>query len=391
MYRVILKHQKNNNHMKILFTGGGSGGHFYPIIAIAEEINRLVKDEKLLPANLYFMSDSPYDAHALAENNIKFVSNPSGKVRRYFSILNFFDLFKTAYGMVVSLFKVFGIFPDVVFSKGAYASFPVVMAARILGIPVMIHESDSVPGRANVWAGKFAKRIAVSYPEAANYFKRKDVVAHTGNPLRREIRLIGENKNANEYLSLDQFVPTILVLGGSLGSEIINDAILEVLPQLVQKFQIIHQTGKNNITEVKQTANVVLQNNPLANRYRAFDYLNNLSLSMAASVSKLVITRAGSTIFEIANWGVPSIVIPITNSAGDHQRHNAYAYARSGAATVIEESNLSGAVLMQEIHRIFDQPEALNKMSESAKSFSNPDAAEKIAREVLRIGLSHEK
>jgi UDP-N-acetylglucosamine--N-acetylmuramyl-(pentapeptide) pyrophosphoryl-undecaprenol N-acetylglucosamine transferase len=200
--------------------------------------------------------------------------------------------------VVIALKKVFSIYPDVIFSKGAYASFPVLMAAKLLRIPVMIHESDSVPGKTNLWAGKFAKKIAVSYPDTAKYFPG-DKVAFTGNPLRRAVLNINK-AGAHEYLNLEINTPTILIIGGSLGSQIINEKILDALPKLVEKYQILHQTGKNNVLEVSQTSEVILANNPNKSRYRVFDYLNDLTLTMAAGAANLIISRAGSTIFEIA-------------------------------------------------------------------------------------------
>jgi len=375
--------------MKIILTGGGSGGHFYPLIAVAEAINEIAKKENLVFAQMYFMSDSPYDAESLLENNITFIPITAGKIRRYVSISNFFDIFRTAFGVIIALKKVFSIYPDVIFSKGAYASFPVLMAAKLLRIPVMIHESDSVPGKTNLWAGKFAKKIAVSYPDTAKYFPG-DKVAFTGNPLRKAVLNI-DKTGAHEYLNLEKDTPTILIIGGSLGSQIINERILDALPKLVEKYQILHQTGKNNVLEVSQTSEVILTNNPNKSRYRVFDYLNDLTLTMAAGAANLIISRAGSTIFEIACWGVPSIVIPITESNGNHQRINAYAYARSGAASVIEEANLTTNVLLGEIDRILQDKNMREKMSVAAKNFTHPDAAEIIARELINISLNHEK
>lgn len=375
--------------MKILLTGGGSGGHFYPIIAVAEEINRIVKEEKLISPQLFFMSDSPYDRGALIENNITFLRSRAGKMRKYFSILNFFDLIKTSLGIISALIKVYGIYPDVVFSKGAYASFPVLVAARILKIPVIIHESDSAPGRVNKWAGKFAEKIALSYPDVGKFFDPKRT-ALVGNPIRKEI-INPLTNGAHEFLKLDAGLPVILVLGGSLGAQLINDAIIDALPELVQNYQIIHQTGKNNIKEILKMADIVLVGNPNRIRYKPFDYLNNLAMSMSAGVADLVISRAGSTIFEIAAWGTPSIIIPITNSVSNHQRNNAYSYARSGAAVVIEESNLSDNIIVSEANRIIRNKNESDRMRKSAKEFAKVDAGEKIAREILHIGLKHER
>ena len=375
--------------MKILLTGGGSGGHFYPIIAVAEEINRIVKDERLIAPQLFFMSDSPYDRAALIENNITFVKSGAGKMRKYFSILNFIDAIKTFIGIISALIKVYGIYPDVVFSKGAYASFPVLVAARILRIPVIIHESDSFPGRVNKWSGKFAEKIALSYPDTEKFFNSKKT-AFTGNPIRKEI-LKPTTNGAHEFLKLELNIPVILVLGGSLGAQIINEAIINALPALVENFQIIHQTGKNNIKEVSNMADIVLAGNPKKSRYKPFDYLNNLAMSMSAGVADLIISRAGSTIFEIAVWGVPSIIIPITNSISNHQRNNAYSYARSGAAVVIEESNLSDNILISEVNRIIRNKNETERMRKNAKEFAKIDAAEKIAREIIHIGIRHER
>jgi len=376
--------------MKILLTGGGTGGHFYPLIAVAEAINKVVKEEKLLPVKLYYMSDSPQDAEMLLENNIEYINISAGKVRRYFSILNFFDIFKTFFGIIGATIKVFNIYPDVIFSKGAYSSFPVLVAAKLLRIPVIIHESDSAPGRTNLWAAKFAKRVAVSYPEAAKYFNSSKV-AVTGNPVRKNIEMLPRREDARQFLNLSEDIPAILILGGSLGARTINNQILSILPSLVEKYYVIHQTGKANVEEVIGTADVVLTDNKLKNRYRTFDYLDNLNMTMSAGASSLIISRAGSAIFEIATWGIPSIIIPITNTNGDHQRQNAYNYARSGGAIVIEESNLSPNILLSEITRIMEDKNLAKKMSEGAKSFIKTDASDLIAREIIKIGLQHEK
>lgn len=374
--------------MRILFTGGGSGGHFYPIIAVAQELNNLIKEKRLLGAELYYMSPSPYNAGVLFENGITYKKNYAGKVRRYFSLLNITDAFKTGLGIIQSTIEVFKLYPDVVFAKGGYASFPVLFAAKFLRIPVVIHESDSVPGRVNAWAGKFAEKIAISYSEAASYFP-KDKVALTGNPVRHDLAL-PITAGAREFLKLEPTVPVIFVIGGSQGAKLINEILLEGLPNLVKKYQIIHQTGKNNFQEVKSTADAVLYESQNKDRYKPFDYLNELSMRMAAGASEVVVSRAGSTIFEIAAWGIPAILLPIQDSNGDHQRQNAFSYARSGAGIVIEEANLTAHILESEIDRLITHEGEREKMKVSAKNFYKPDAARLIAEEILKIGLSHE-
>lgn len=375
--------------MKILFTGGGTGGHFYPIIAITEAIRERAKNQKILMPELFYMAPTQYNPRALFDNELTYVPVSAGKIRRYFSILNFFDLFKTAFGVISALQSLYKIYPDVVFGKGGYASFPTLFAARLLRIPVVIHESDSAPGRVNRWAGKFARKIAISYPEAAQYFD-KNKVAFTGNPIRNEI-IAPLSNGAHEFLNLEQGIPTILIIGGSQGSELINDIIIESLPKLLDNYQVIHQTGKKNYATVQQMVKLVLDKHPYASRYRSFDYLNDLALRMSAGIADVVISRAGSTIFEIAAWGIPSIIIPISEKVSHDQTKNAFAYARSGAAVVIEEQNISDTVLIYEIDTLIKDGPLRNKMKEAARNFARLDSADLIAQVLLEIALEHEK
>lgn len=376
--------------MKILLTGGGTGGHFYPIIAVAEAIHERVKARKIIPPQLYYMGPSKYNPRALFDNGLEFVPVPAGKMRRYFSLLNITDLIKTASGCFSALMRMYSIFPDVVFGKGGYGSFPGLFAARIWRIPVVIHESDSKPGRVNIWAGKFAQKIALSYPEAAQYFKHKDRVAYTGNPVRSDIALPLSN-GAHEYLKLEQNTPVVVVLGGSQGAQAINDVIVNALPDLLNRYQVIHQTGRNNLEEIKQTTAVILKDHPYAYRYHPHDFLNELALRMSAGVADVVVSRAGSTIFEIAAWGLPSIIIPLPHSISHDQTDNAFAYGRTGAASVIEENNLSTHVLIGEIDRIYGSPAIKETMRERARAFARLDAAALIADALLDIALKHEK
>ncbi len=374
--------------MKILFTGGGTGGHFYPIIAVAESIHDIVRERKLLEPMLYFASPDPYDKEMLLANNITFVPTAAGKIRGYASALNVIDWFKTGWGIVRSVFRIFFIYPDVVFGKGGYASFPMLLAAKYFRIPVVIHESDSIPGKVNLWAGKFAQKIAVSYPEAAEFFP-KERVAWTGNPIRKSA-LLPSREGAHEFLQMTHDLPVILIVGGSQGSQAINEAVLAALPKLVEKYQIVHQTGELNFKEVLGRSKVALVNSPHPERYKCFGYLNDLATRMSAGAAALVISRAGSTIFEIANWGTPSIIIPIPEPISHDQVKNAFAYARSGACVVIEQNNLTPGLLVSEVDRILENPDTVRTMSQKARSFSRVDAAQAIATALLDISLSHE-
>lgn len=376
--------------MKIVFTGGGTGGHFYPIIAVAQKVNKIIDKEKILGAKLYYISDSPYDKEALFENGILYEEISTGKMRTYFSISNFTDIFKTFFGVLNAIYKIFTIYPDVVFGKGGYASFPTLFAARILRIPVVIHESDSRPGRVNQWGGHFAKKIAISFKEAFDYFP-KEKVAYTGQPIREEIEYPAKKEDALDYFKLESKLPIIFILGGSQGAELINNTILDALPRLLKNYQIIHQTGVRNYKLAISRSSVLLANDKNKSRYLAYSFLSPLEMKMAAGAASLIISRAGSTIFEISSWGVPSILIPFSESNADHAKQNAFAFARVGACAVVEEMNMTVNILSSEIERILNNQDTLKKMAQASKMFYKKGGAEKIARELVDIALSHEK
>jgi UDP-N-acetylglucosamine--N-acetylmuramyl-(pentapeptide) pyrophosphoryl-undecaprenol N-acetylglucosamine transferase len=209
-------------------------------------------------------------------------------------------MIKMSWGVLATLTRMLQIYPDVVFTNGGFVAFPVLVSARILRIPVVIHVSDTVPSRVLLYAGKFSQKISVAFPEAIKYFDEKKV-ALLGNPIRDEIKN-KQKKGAYEYFNLSNTLPTILILGGSQGSQIINDNVVEALPKLIEKYQVIHQVGKKNHDSIYGTSGVVLMDNPLKKRYKIFPYLNNLAMKKAAGISNLVIMRAGAgSITEVAN------------------------------------------------------------------------------------------
>lgn len=379
--------------MKIVFAGGGTGGHFYPLIAVAEQIRNVARERRLIMPRLYYLAPSAFDQEALFENEIAFIPIPAGKWRRYFSLENYVDVFKTLGGYFSALMTLYSIYPDVVFSKGGYASVPVTLAAATLGIPVIIHESDAKPGRANLLAAGFARRIAVAFDSAAAFFpaKTRSKVARTGIPVR-EALMHPLPEGAREELRLDPALPTVLVLGGSSGAKRVNDVLASSLLDLTAFANVIHQTGKDHFKEAEALGKLVLEKHPdLLARYHPFPYLSALSMRRASGAADLVISRAGmTTVAEIALWGKPAILIPIPEEISHDQRMNAYAYARTGAATVIEEANLTPHLLVSESERILRDATLRAGMSAAGAAFANRDAGRIIADELIAIGLSHE-
>ncbi len=269
---------------------------------------------------------------------------------------------------------------------------PTVLAARLLGIPIIIHESDAIPGRANLLAARFAEKIAISFESAAKYFPKKvqKKIARTGIPIRKALLRV-EPEGARQYLGLEKDVPTVLILGGSQGSMNINEAVVSSLPHFVSFANIIHQTGRAHFKDVEAIAQVVLAKDPHINRYHPLSYLSEISLQRAAAVADFVVSRAGAnSIAEIGFWKKPAILIPIPESVSHDQRTNAYIYAETGAAAVIEERNLTPHLLVSEARRIINDPKLMERMRTSAEGFTDPDAARILAREVLTLARTHE-
>jgi len=371
-------------YMKIGFVGGGTGGHFYPLMAVAHE---LVQDSDT--PELYYFGPAPYDEAGLSEYNIQYIYCPAGKLRRYFSIQNFIDLFRAFFGVFIGTLRLFIIYPDVIFSKGGYTSVPIVLAARFLRIPVVIHESDAVPGRANKIAMKQARYIGIAYDDVAQFFP-EEKTALVGIPLRAEILNIPTDPFT--ALGIPNDKPLILVTGGSSGAERLNEAIVLSLEVLLPHYRIFHQTGTDNVNDMRLTVKSLLRDKPeLQENYYLEGKVNANTFANLLAAATVIITRAGSTtLFEIAHYGKPSVVIPIPEDVSRDQRSNAYAFARTGAAIVIEEANLTQHLLVEEINTIINNPNKQQAMGAAAKEMSFPDAAPKIASLLLSIAHEHE-
>jgi UDP-N-acetylglucosamine--N-acetylmuramyl-(pentapeptide) pyrophosphoryl-undecaprenol N-acetylglucosamine transferase len=254
-----------------------------------------------------------------------------------------------------------------------------------------MHETDSRSDRWSVETAKIADRISVSFPDTPKKllpFSSK--ISHVGHPIRK--LLIEPIKHgAREYLQLETNTPVLLFVGGSRGSQQVNSVLLRILPELVAKYHVIHQTGVDFYDDVVKQATSALYKNENADRYRAYPQLNELSLAMIAGIATVAISRAGSIIFEFAMWELPAVLVPEADAAFDYQKHNAYSYAHSGGAVVIESPNLEPHILLSEINRLAENQQTREAMQEAANSFSRPNAALVIARELVLIAKSHSK
>jgi UDP-N-acetylglucosamine--N-acetylmuramyl-(pentapeptide) pyrophosphoryl-undecaprenol N-acetylglucosamine transferase len=279
--------------------------------------------------------------------------------------------------------------PNVIFSKGGPRALPVILAAQFYFIPVVIHESDTIPGYTNRISSHFARRIAISF-EYANRFFSKNKVALVGNPVRKSLFLsLPSREGAKQHFGLNTEIPTLFFFGGSQGASQINDFISSNIIELLKEFQIIHAVGENNFEEFQQIIGVTLQGVPdeIRQKYFYAPYFDFVDMRFAYSAADIVVARAGSgTIFEIAGFGRASFLIPLIGSANDHQRINAIEYARTGAALVMEKENFTPHLITTNAHEIISHPERLQKMEFSARSFFRGDATAVIADELIRIG-----
>lgn len=366
--------------MKVIFTGGGTAGHIYPILAIIREMRRNYSDPDL--DLYYFGPKDPEVETMLSAERVKVRTIPSGKLRRYPSGKNLSDAFKVPLGVIKALLSFFFLAPDVVFSKGGYGSFPTVLAARLLKVPIFLHESDVVPGLTAKIEGKWAIEIFTSFRDTEKF--PKDKMVCVGNPIRTAL-LEGTKEEATKLFKLEGKKPLLLVIGGSQGSQSINNLILEILQDLLAEFELIHQTGKVNYNQVAREA-TVLATDELKNRYHAEPFLNENQLKHALQSCDFVVSRAGAgAIFEIAANKKPSLLIPLPHSAQDHQLKNAYKYRGYGSCEVMEEENLKPHFFAEKLKYLFEHPGTLQAMKEGAETFAKPKAARVIANYLLEF------
>jgi UDP-N-acetylglucosamine--N-acetylmuramyl-(pentapeptide) pyrophosphoryl-undecaprenol N-acetylglucosamine transferase len=367
--------------MKILFTGGGTAGHITPIIAITREIRRIQENVQLF----YMGPRDSFGDMLLSQENIVIQHVFAGKLRRYGGPKNILQnivdiLFKIPVGVVQAFFKLFFLAPDLVFCKGGYGALPVVIAAWVLRTPIVLHESDIVPGLSNRIAGFFASQIFVSFPSTQYFSKNK--MTQTGNPIRREM-LSGSKEEAKRLFHLQGDRPLLLILGGSQGSTRINDMFLAILNPMLDEFEILHQTGEKNFSQVTAEAKVAMGPEDTL-YYHAVPFFKETELRHAYATANVILSRAGSgSIFEIAALGKPAVLVPFPEAAQNHQVQNAYAYAATGAAIVLEQANLTPNFFFEKLRYLFTHAQEKEKMATAAHAFSKPEAASNIAQYLL--------
>lgn len=323
---------------KIVLTGGGTAGHVTPNIAllpILEESGYSIS---------YIGSYDGIEKKLIEECGIRYHGISSGKLRRYFSWKNFTDPFRVIAGFHQARKLLREINPDVVFSKGGFVSVPVVLAAKKLKIPAIIHESDITPGLANKIAMGNASKICCNFPETLSYLPKEKAVL-TGSPIRREL-FDGDKNKGLKICSFNEKKPVLLIIGGSIGSVVINNSVREILSELTTSFQIIHICGKGNISEEHQNIDGYIQ----------FEYVSS-ELPDLFAASDLVISRAGANVIcELLALNKPNLLIPLSaaSSRGD-QILNAHSFEKQGFSMVLMQEDLTPATLLSSVQDLYQR------------------------------------
>ena len=380
--------------VSILVTGGGSSGHISPALAVISALNELAAQPNAdwTPRYLYLGGKRGLEKNLVEAAGIPFYGVETGKLRRYFSRENFSDALRVPVGVAQALKQVRAFKPDVVLATGGYVAVPPVVAAWMLRVPVIIHEQTVQIGLANRISARFATRIALSSDSSLQdltmKLKAKAFVA--GNPVR-PIVFGGDREEGRKwagFASDDDDLPTIYVTGGSQGARIINRAIEDVLPPLLENCRVVHQCGVQPQGEEQdfdrlQRAGAALP--PLLHRrYHLARFIGD-EIRDVYALADLVVGRAGAgTINEVCALGLPAIYIPLVPTRGDEQTRNARVCETEGAATTLAQSDLNGQTLLNELKMLGDT-NLLKKMGQAARTLARPDAARDMAQAVLAL------
>lgn len=369
---------------RIVLTGGGTGGHIYPALAVAEQL----KDDPDVEGLLYIGAIGHREEKLAAERGLKFIGlEVSGMPRKLSPQVITWPL-QISSAVIECRRYLRNFRPTVVLGTGGYASAPPLWAAQLLGIPYAIHEPDAHPGLVNKFFGSRATLVSCGMEGAVDRLKSKrGRVIVNGNPVGKNFVNLLRRESACAVLGLNLEMKTLLITGGSQGARAINEAVLEALPMLLEAdppIQVIHQVGEKNIVEFKERLSPAIQN---SKRYFLRDYFDDLS--MAYAVSDLAVCRSGAmTIAELAVTGCPAIFIPYPFAAQNHQMHNARFMETKGAAVVIPQDRLTGELFTQQVLRLLSEDERLRSMQKNMLACGKPQAAADLALQLKEVSTA---
>lgn len=364
----------------VTLVGGGTGGHMYPLIAIAEELGAAT-----IPSVVSYLGPNTDYDRAFKELGVSVHHIPGSKLRRYTALSNFLDVFKFALGLIKALITLYILMPDIVLVKGGPGSLAAAFAARFYRIKIVVHESDAFPSLTTRLLARNAYSVLTSFPGSEAYLKNKNTRC-IGNPVRAHLftETLSDKEAMKATFGFDPGKPLLLIIGGSQGAQFLNSFILDNMAALLAQTQILHQTGKANFPAIELQLKDFLAEPKNRSVYQVRPYLENEALREALTAADLVVTRAGaSALFEIALMKMPAIVVPIADSANNHQRHNANHYESAGAGIVLEEQNMKIHLFLNQLDKLLKNETTRQSMVKACEAFSKPKAAKEIADTLL--------
>jgi UDP-N-acetylglucosamine--N-acetylmuramyl-(pentapeptide) pyrophosphoryl-undecaprenol N-acetylglucosamine transferase len=341
--------------MRLVLSGGGTGGHIIPNIALIHELKERSSQRPDAQLELlYIGSRNGMEKKMIEDLHVPYYGISTGKLRRYFSLQNFIDVFKIPIGFVQALIKLIGFKPKVVFCKGGYVCFPLVMAARLLKIPVILHESDVTPGLANKLSARFATTICISFEESRKFFHGNKKIVLTGNPVRKEL-MFGNKEDGLRFVDFNEDKPILLFMGGSLGAEFINEFVWKNLDRLLIHYQVVHICGQGKSKSPEELLKLLDEKRKKnLSRYRIFNFVQQ-ELKDLYALANVIITRAGAiTLSEIDFFDKPAILIPLPakNVSRGDQIENAKIFAKHHLCAILQQDEFTDEQFFDELKHL---------------------------------------
>jgi UDP-N-acetylglucosamine--N-acetylmuramyl-(pentapeptide) pyrophosphoryl-undecaprenol N-acetylglucosamine transferase len=370
--------------MRVLVSGGGSGGHIYPALAVATQLQTEYGSEIL-----FLGSDDGLETELVPAAGFRLATVQAGKLRRYISWQTVTGVLRVPVGMLQAINIVRAFRPQVAFTTGGYVAVPAGMAARLNRTPLLMHQQDVPPNLSNRLAAPLATRISVAFADSLAYFPARKTLL-LGNPVRQAILDVRQMpmQEARGVLVFEKEVPLLLVTGGSQGARHLNQVVCQALPELLAHCQVLQISGKELYNETQELSNSVLENQDEAirKRYRLVAYLN-AEMPMALQAADLVLCRSGaSTLSELAVLGKPAILVPLPPAMGSSpQEANAAMFGRKQAAEIIKDSDLKPQLLVERVKYTIASHTLIESMANAARSFAKPQATQEIAAEIEKL------
>jgi UDP-N-acetylglucosamine--N-acetylmuramyl-(pentapeptide) pyrophosphoryl-undecaprenol N-acetylglucosamine transferase len=375
--------------MRVLISGGGSGGHIYPALAVATQLQETYNAQIL-----YLGSDDGLETELVPAAGLRMAVVKAGKLQRFVSWRTLVGVARVPVGMLQALSIVRAFRPDAAFTSGGYVAVPAGLAARLNRVPLLMHQQDVPPNLSNRLIAPLATRISVAFADSVRYFPAHKTV-QLGNPVRQAILDVRQTppEQAREQLGLAADVPLLLVTGGSQGARHLNQTLCRALPALLEQCQVLHISGKNLFDETRVLAESVLADLDAGTRqrYRLVPYLSE-QMPLALQAATLVVCRSGAaTLSELATLSKPAILVPLPPAlGGSPQEANAAMFGQKKAAEVIRDAVLSPEILVQRVQEYINAPEHLQAMAQAAGSLAKPEATREIVQTIAGMARTAE-